>query len=154
MEESTRWRSHLGERGWHARKIPTPVYRFFALVFLLMMVRGRTMGKLVSIVTTCLVVLSNKLQFWKNRLRRRTKRRSVMGRWTVAGSRFKTLRKSEIGYWKSTLWTLRRPAGWTAAGTTACHRLRKSQAESNFLTRFKGRFWTILSLIIDFVGLY
>ena len=32
-----------------------------------------------SIVTTCLVVLSNKLQFWKNRLRRRTKRRSVMG---------------------------------------------------------------------------
>lgn len=50
-----------------------------ALVFPLLIVRGRTMGKLVSIVTTCLVVLSNKLQFLKNRLRRRTKRRSVMG---------------------------------------------------------------------------
>ena len=100
---------------------------------------------------------------------------------TVVGSRFKTLRKSEIGYWKSTLWTswwngrtdrhrrdgpsrrlqwksilwtLRRPAGRTVAGPTARHRLRKSQAESDFLTRFKGRFWTIPSLIIDFVGLY
>ena len=39
-------------------------------------------------------------------------------------------------------------------GTTARHRLRKSQAELDFLTRFKGRFWTILSLIRDFVGLY
>ena len=41
--------------------------------------------------------------FWKNRLRRRTQRRTVMTRRTVAGSRFKTLRKSEIGYRKSTL---------------------------------------------------
>ena len=32
----------------------------FALVFLLTIVRGRTMGKLVSIVTTCLVVLSSR----------------------------------------------------------------------------------------------
>ena len=32
-----------------------------ALVFILMIVRGRTMGKLVFIVTTCLVVLSNRL---------------------------------------------------------------------------------------------
>ena len=37
----------------------------FALVFLLMIVRGRTMGKLVSFLTTCLVVLSNKCYFWK-----------------------------------------------------------------------------------------
>ena len=37
------------------------------------------MGKLVSIVTTCLVVLNNKFYFWKNRLWRRTKRRFVMG---------------------------------------------------------------------------
>ena len=44
----------------------------FALVFLLVIVRGRTMGKLVSIVTTCLVVLSNKLQFWKNWQKQRT----------------------------------------------------------------------------------
>ena len=30
----------------------------------------------------------------------------------------------------------------------------QSQLESDFFTRFKGRFETILSLIIDFVGLY
>ena len=30
-------------------------------------------------------------------------------------------------------------AGRTVTGTTARHRLRKSQAESDFLTRFKGR---------------
>ena len=35
-----------------------------ALVFLLVIVRGRTMGKLVSIVTTCLVVLSSGVYFW------------------------------------------------------------------------------------------
>ena len=35
----------------------------FPLVFLLLIVRGRTMGKLVSIVTTCLVVLNSRLQF-------------------------------------------------------------------------------------------
>ena len=33
--------------------------------FFLTIVRGRTMGKLVSIVTTCLVVLSSKFYFWK-----------------------------------------------------------------------------------------
>ena len=36
---------------------------FLALVLLLVIVRGRTMGKLVSIVTTCLVVLSNRVYF-------------------------------------------------------------------------------------------
>ena len=50
----------------------------YALVFLLVIVRGRTMGKLVSIVTTCLVVLSSRFYFWKNRQRRRTPRRTVM----------------------------------------------------------------------------
>ena len=83
MEESTRWRSHLGEGGWYARKISTPVHRFrysfSPLFFLLVIVRGRTMGKLVSIVTTCLVVLSSRFYFWKNRLRWRNPRRNVMG---------------------------------------------------------------------------
>ena len=51
----------------------------FALVFLLVIIRGRTMGKLVSIVTTCLVVLSSRLQFCKNWQKRRTLRRTVMG---------------------------------------------------------------------------
>ena len=51
----------------------------FALVFLLVIVQGRTMGKLVSIVTTCLVVLSSRFQFWKNWQKRWTPRRTVMG---------------------------------------------------------------------------
>ena len=51
----------------------------FALVFLLVIVRGRTMGKLVSIVTTCLVILSSRFYFRKNRLRRRNPRWNVMG---------------------------------------------------------------------------
>ena len=37
------------------------------------------MGKLVSIVTTCLVFLSSRFYFWKNRLRRRNPRWNVMG---------------------------------------------------------------------------
>ena len=41
----------------------------FSLVSLLVIIRGRTMGKLVSIVMTCLVVLSSRFYFWKNRLR-------------------------------------------------------------------------------------
>ena len=36
----------------------------FRLVFLLVIIRGRTMGKLVSIVTTCLVVLGCRVYFW------------------------------------------------------------------------------------------
>ena len=51
----------------------------FTLVLLLVIVRGWTMGKLVSIVTTYLVVLSSRFYFWKNRQRRRTPRRTVMG---------------------------------------------------------------------------
>ena len=51
----------------------------FALVFLLLIVRGRTMGKLVSNVTTHLVVLSKRLRFWKNWQKRRTPRWNVMG---------------------------------------------------------------------------
>ena len=50
-----------------------------ALVFILVIVRGRTMGKLVSIVTTCLVVLSSRFYFWKNWLSRQAPRRTVMG---------------------------------------------------------------------------
>ena len=37
------------------------------------------MGKLVSIVTTFLVVLSSRFYFWKKWLRRRIPRRTVMG---------------------------------------------------------------------------
>ena len=37
------------------------------------------MGKLVSIVMTCLVILCSRFYFWKNRLRRRNPRRNVMG---------------------------------------------------------------------------
>ena len=37
------------------------------------------MGKFVSNVTIRLVVLSNRLQFWKNWQKRRTPRRNVMG---------------------------------------------------------------------------
>ena len=51
----------------------------FRPCFLLTIVRGRTMGKLVSIVTTCLVVLSSRFYFWKNWLRRRNPRRTVEG---------------------------------------------------------------------------
>ena len=70
----------------------------FRRSFLLVIVRGRTMGKLVSIVTTCLVVLNSRFYFWKNRLRRRTHDGPSWARRTVAGSRFKTLKKFEIGY--------------------------------------------------------
>ena len=38
----------------------------FILVYFFVIVRGRTMGKLVSIVTTCLVVWSNRVNFWKS----------------------------------------------------------------------------------------
>ena len=51
----------------------------FRPCFLLMIIRGRTMGKLVSIVTTCLVVLSSRFYFWKNCLGRRIPRRTVEG---------------------------------------------------------------------------
>ena len=43
-----------------------------------LIVRRRTMGKLVSIVTTYLVVLSSRFYFWKNWLRRRIPRWTVM----------------------------------------------------------------------------
>ena len=51
----------------------------FALVFLLMIVRGWTMGKLVSIVTTCLVVLSSRFYFRKKNCLGRIPRRTVEG---------------------------------------------------------------------------
>ncbi|WP_218672337.1 hypothetical protein, partial [Paenibacillus sp. 32352] len=51
---------------------------FLALVFLLVIIPGQTMNKLVSIVTTCLVVLSSRFQFWKNWQKRQTPRWNVM----------------------------------------------------------------------------
>ena len=109
------------------------------------------MGKLVSIVMTCFVVLSSRvflvITVWVDG----SHDGPSGARRTVAGSRFKTLKKFEIGYWKSTLWTswrngrtdrhrrdgpsqiiqwklslwpLRRPAGRTVAGTTGRRRLR------------------------------
>ena len=51
----------------------------FVLSFLLVIIRGRTMGKLVSIVTTYLVVLSCRVYSGNNCLDRQISRRTVMG---------------------------------------------------------------------------
>ena len=52
----------MGEWGWYERKIFTSFYKFRYSIspslFLAMIVRGRTIGKLVSVVTTHLVGLS------------------------------------------------------------------------------------------------
>ena len=76
----------------------------FCPCFLLTIVRGRTMGKLVSIVTTCLVVLSSRFYFWKKQAETTeptTERHGHDGPSRV--SRPKTLRNSEIWVLKSTL---------------------------------------------------
>ena len=100
---------------------------------------------MIKLVTTYLVVLSSRFYFWKNRLRQRTTRR------IVAGSRFKTLRKTEnwvlktdslnfVTKWqdgpsqvwrtvidsseKLSFWTLWRAAGRNVAGATGHHRLQ------------------------------
>ena len=68
-------------------------------------------------VTTRLVILSNRLQFWKNWQKRRTPRRNVKG----TTDRHRRDGPSRRLQWKSILWTLRRPAGRTVTGTTARH---------------------------------
>ena len=95
----------------------------FSLVFLLLIVRGRTMGKLVSIVTTCLVVLSNRLQFWKNWQKRRTPRRNVMGTTDRRGGLVpKYLENLKLGT-ENRLSELRNGvAGRTVTGVTDRHR--------------------------------
>ena len=167
MEEPTSWRVHLAEELICEKDTHICLQiqvLLFALVFLLVIVRGRMMGKLVSIVMTCLVVLSSRFQFWKNWQKRWPHDGPSWARRTVAGSRFETLRKSEIGYWKLTLWT-----SWRN-GRTDRHRLfreieslnsvtsnrtdrrrrdgpsqtAKSQSGSDFFTRFKGRFGLFL----------
>lgn len=112
-------------------------WKNFRKVFLL--------GKLVSIVTTCLVVLSSTFYSGKTGWGDGPNDGPSWARQTVAGSRFKTLRKIEnwvlkidslnfVTKWQGGpsqtlggnlgLWTLRRPARRTVAGTTARHRLR------------------------------
>ena len=95
----------------------------FALVFLLVIVRGRKMGKLVSNVTTCLVVLSSRFYFWKNRLRRRTQRRTVMGTTNRRGCLVpKHLENLKLGT-ENRLTELRNEmAGRTVTGVTDRHR--------------------------------
>ena len=108
VEEAT-WEKEADMRERYHTSLQIQVL-LLALVFLLVIVRGRTMGKLVSIVTTCLVILSSRFYFWKNRLRRRNPRRNVMGTTERHGhdgpsrvSRFKTLRNSEKWVLKSNL---------------------------------------------------
>ena len=72
----------MGELGRYERKISTSSYKFrysfSPSPFLPMIIRGRTMGKLVSIVTTHLVGLSSRIIFDKYLLGRRTTRRIIM----------------------------------------------------------------------------
>ena len=72
----------MGEWGQYERKISTSFYKFrysfSSSLFLPVIVRGRTMGKLVSIVTTHLFGLSSRIIFDKYLLGRRTMRRIVM----------------------------------------------------------------------------
>ena len=97
-----------------------------ALFFLLVIVRGRTMGKLVSIVTTCLVVLSSRFYFWKNRLRRRNPRLTVMGTTDRRGVLVsKHLEILIIGYCNQLCELRNGMAGWTVTGVTDRHRLFK-----------------------------
>ena len=95
----------------------------FALVFLLVIVQGRTMGKLVSIVTTCLVVLSSRFYFWKNWLRRRIPRRTVIGTTDRRGDLVpKHIENLNLGT-ENRLSELRNGvAGQTVTGVTNSHR--------------------------------
>ena len=95
----------------------------FALVFLLLIVRGRTMGKLVSIVTTCLVVLSSRFYFWKNWLRRRNPRRTVMGTTDRRGGLVpKYLENLKLGTENRLSKLCHEMAGRTVTGVTERHR--------------------------------
>ena len=143
MEESTRWRSHLGERGWYARKIPIPVYRFryfFSPLFFFLWSFEDKLRKLVSIVTTCLVVLRSRFYFLKNWLRLRNPRRTVMGMTDHRG--FLVSKHLEIlknGYWNRLSEIRNGMAGRTVVGTTDRHRLFKEIEFLNFVTEAAER---------------
>ena len=128
MEESTGWRSHLGKRRQICKKDTHICLQIqvllFSLVFLLVIVRGRTIGKLVSIETTCLVVLSSRFYFWKNRLRWRNPRRIVMGTTDRRGGLVsKHLEILKNGYWNWLSELRNVMAGRTVTGVTDRHRL-------------------------------
>ena len=92
--------------------------------------RPNNLGSLI--VTTCLVVLSSRFYFWKNRLRRRTPRRTVMGTTDRHGHDglsqglvSKHLENLKLGT-ENRLSELRNGmAGWTVTGVTDRHRLFK-----------------------------
>ena len=95
----------------------------FSLIPLLVIVRGRTMGKLVSNVTTCLVVLSSRFYFWKNRLRRRNPRRNVMGTTDRRGCLVpKHLEILKFRCWNRLSELCNEMAGRTVTGVTDRHR--------------------------------
>ena len=96
----------------------------FALVFLYLIVRGRTMGKLVSIVTTCFVILSCRFYFWKNWQKRRTPRRNVMGTTDRRGGLVpKSLENLKLGTENQLSELCDGMAGRTVTGVTDRHRL-------------------------------
>ena len=74
------------------------------------------------LVTTRLVVLSNRLQFWKNWQKRRTPRWTVKGTTDRRRAHFKTLRKSELGTENRLSELHDGMAGRTVTGVTDRHR--------------------------------
>ena len=112
-------------------------------------------------VTTCLVVLSSRFYFWKNRLRRRNPRRNVMGTTDRRGCLVpKHLEILKFGCWNRLSELCNEMEGRTVTDpqwkfgslnfATTCRTDRRrhdgpsqvaqSQSGSDFLIHFKGRF--------------
>ena len=124
-----------------------------------------TLGVVLGTVTTCLVVLSSKFYFWKNRLRRRNPRRNVMGTTDRRGCLIpKHLEILKFGCWNRLSKLCNEIAGrtvtdpWWKFGSlnfaTTCRtdhlrhdgpsQVAQSQSGSDFFIRFKGRYWLFL----------
>ena len=87
------------------------------------------------IVTTCLVVLSSRFYFWKNRLRRRNSRRTVMGTTDRRGCLVsKHLEILKNGYWNRLSEIRNGMAGRTVVGTTDRHRPFNGMESLNSVT--------------------
>ena len=107
----------------------------FALVFLLVIVRGRTMGKLVSIVTTCLVVLSSRVYSGSNCQGRWIPRRTVMGTTDRRGCVVpKHLESKKFGYWEQLSELRDDMEGRNIMATTDRHRPFREIESLNFVT--------------------
>ena len=77
----------------------------------------------ISSVTTCLVVLSSRFYFWKNRLRRRNPRRNVMGMTDHRGCLVpKHLQILKFGCWNRLSELCNEIAERTVTGVTDRHR--------------------------------